>query len=218
MRAEVDGYFIADWKSADINADQRRRSSRLVHGHHFRVRISTMDIESVLAGLVAYLISVLGAVLLVFLTYRINNLLTSKEDEEQLLRSGNKSVAISLGSVVLSQSILLRHAVFPTMAVLRDLFLRPANFRAAIWVIAHCALFFLIIGVLSFGSVWFAGWLFTRMTRSLPEQEEIMKDNIAVGIFYALVVIGITLILNEGIEDLSRSIIPYHKSGVIQIE
>jgi uncharacterized membrane protein YjfL (UPF0719 family) len=177
-----------------------------------------MDIESVLAGLVAYLISVLGAVLLVFLTYRINNLLTSKEDEEKLLRSGNKSVAISLGSVVLSQSILLRHAVFPTMAVLRDLFLRPANFGAAIWVIAHCALFFLIIGVLSFGSVWFAGWLFTRMTRALPEKEEIMKDNIAVGIFYALVVIGITLILNEGMEDLSRSIIPYHKSGVIQIE
>jgi hypothetical protein len=56
------------------------------------------------------------------------------------------------------------------------------------------------------------------MTRALPEQEEIMKDNIAVGIFYALVVIGITLILNEGMEDLSRSIIPYHKSGVIQIE
>jgi uncharacterized membrane protein YjfL (UPF0719 family) len=170
------------------------------------------------AGFVAYGISVLAAILLVFITYRINTILTSKSDEEQHLLAGNKSIAISLGSVVLSQAILLRHAVFPTMAVLRDLFIRPADFKSALWVIAHCVLFFLIIGVLSLGSVWFAGNLFTRMTRKLPEHEEILKDNVAVGIFYGLVILGITLIINEGLEDLSRSIIPYQKHGVIQIE
>jgi uncharacterized membrane protein YjfL (UPF0719 family) len=177
-----------------------------------------MDISSMVAGFVAYSISVLLAILLVFLTYRVNTIISSKSGEEEHLHAGNKAVAISLGSVVLSQAILLRHAVFPTMAVLRDLFIRPANFGAALWVIAHCLLFFLIIGVLSLGSVWLAGNLFTRMTRKLPEQEEILKDNVAVGIFYGFVVLGITLIINEGLEDLSRSIIPYHKTGVIQLQ
>jgi uncharacterized membrane protein YjfL (UPF0719 family) len=177
-----------------------------------------MDIGSIVAGFVAYGVSLLAAILLVFLTYRINTILTSKSGEEKHLLEGNKAVEISIGSVVLSQAILLRHAVFPTMAVLRDLFIRPAALTSTLWAIASCILFFIIIGLLSLGSVWLAGNLFTRMTRKLPEQEEILKDNVAVGIFFGLVVLGITLIINEGLEDLSRSIIPYQKSGVIQIK
>ncbi len=55
------------------------------------------------------------------------------------------------------------------------------------------------------------------MTGELPEQEEILRDNLAVAIFYAFVLIAITVILNEGIEDLARSIIPYGRSGVVRL-
>jgi len=176
-----------------------------------------MELGSIVAGLVAFAVSVLAAVLLVFVTYRVNTLLTSKLDEERLLLSGNRSVAVALGAVVLSQAILLRHAVFPTMAVVRDLFVRPVSVGAALWVLAHCALFFLVISVLSFGSVAAAGWLFARMTRALPEREEILKDNVAVAVFFAFVAVGITLIVNEGLEDLARSLIPYAESGFVRI-
>ena len=172
---------------------------------------------SVAAGLLAYAVSLLASVLLVFLTYRLNTLLTSKIDEERYLLSGNRSIAISLGSVILSQAILLRHAVFPTMVVLRDLFTSRADFDATLWVLAHCVLFFVIIGTLSFGSVAVATWLFSRMTRKIPEREEIQKDNVAIAIFFAFVVLAITLIVNEGLEDLSRSIIPYQHTGVIRL-
>lgn len=172
---------------------------------------------SLAAGLLAYALSLLASVLLVFLTYRLNTLLTSKIDEERYLLSGNKSIAISLGSVILSQAILLRHAVFPTMVVLRDLFTSTADADATLWVLAHCILFFVIIGVLSFGSVAVATWLFSRMTRKIPEREEIQKDNVAIAIFFAFVVLAITLIVNEGLEDLSRSIIPYQRHGVIRL-
>lgn len=172
---------------------------------------------SLAAGLLAYALSLLASILLVFLTYRLNTLLTSKIDEERYLLSGNKSIAISLGSVILSQAILLRHAVFPTMVVLRDLFTSTADLDATLWVLAHCVLFFVIIGVLSFGSVAVATWLFSRMTRKIPEREEIQKDNVAIAIFFAFVVLAITLIVNEGLEDLSRSIIPYQRHGVIRL-
>ena len=177
-----------------------------------------MDVSAVIAGLIAYAISVVAAVLLVFLTYRLNGIVHNKSIEEEFLLKGNRAIAISLGSVVLSQAILLRHAVFPTMAVVRDLFVRPVSASVAFWVIAHCILFFVIVGILSLGSVYAASFLFTKMTRKLPEHEEIEKDNIAVGIFYAFVVLAITLIVNEGLEDLSRSLIPFKNSGVIQIE
>ena len=115
-----------------------------------------MDLWAVVAGLVAFGVSVLAAVLLVFVTYRFNTVLTRKLDEERLLLSGNRSVAV-------------------------------------------------------------ASWLFARMTRSLPEHDEILKDNLAVAIFFAFVMLGITLIVNEGLEDLSRSIIPWGESGILRI-
>jgi uncharacterized membrane protein YjfL (UPF0719 family) len=176
-----------------------------------------MDVWSLFAGLVAYLVSVLAAVLLVFGTYRINTLLTSRLDTERLLLSGHRSIAIALGAVVLSQAVLLRHAVFPTMVVVRDLFVRPPTAAAAFWVLAHCVLFFVVISVLSFGSVAIGGWLFAKMTRSIPEHEEILRDNQAIAVFFAFVVLGITLVVNEGMEDLSRSLIPYAESGVLRV-
>lgn len=176
-----------------------------------------MDIYTILAGIVAYGVSVLASVALVFGTYRLNSIITTKIDEEQFLLSGNRSIAIALGSIILCQSILLRHAVFPTMVVVRDLFLQPVTTAAAVWVLAHCLLFFVIISVLSFSSVIVASWFFTKMTRRLPEKEEIRKDNVAVAIFFAFSMIAITLIVNEGLEDLSRSIIPYRHSGVLRL-
>jgi uncharacterized membrane protein YjfL (UPF0719 family) len=176
-----------------------------------------MDWVSLAAGLVAYVVALFASVLLVFVTYRMNLLVTSKIDEERLLLSGNRSAALALGTIVLCQAILLRHAVFPTMAVVRNVILRPLTLAAGAWAVGYALLFFAIVGVLSFLSVVVAAWLFSKMTRALPEREEILKDNLAVAIFFALVLVGITLIVNEGLVDLSRAIVPYPESGVIQI-
>jgi len=171
----------------------------------------------VLGGIIAYAVSVLASVLLVFLTYRLNTLLTSKLDEERFLLSGNRSVAVALGSIIVSQAILLRHAVFPTMTMIRNLFAQPHTAGAILFTLANCFLFFLIIGILSFASVALASWLFSRMTSGIPEVEEIKNDNVAIAILFGLVVLAVTLIVNEGLEDLSRSIIPYTNTGVIRI-
>jgi len=178
---------------------------------------TSFDLSAIAAGLVAYGLSVVASVVLVFLTYRLNTLLTSRIEEERLLASGHRSIAIALGSILLSQAILLRHAVFPIMAVVRDLFLAPLSLRAALWVLAQCALFFTLIALLALGSVALAGWLFTRMTGALQEHAEILKDNLAVAIFFGFVLLSITLIVNEGLEDLSRSLIPYGRTGILRI-
>ena len=175
------------------------------------------DLASLVAGLVAYGLAVLGAVLLVFVTFRVNTLLASRIEGERLLLAGHRSIAIALGATVLSQALLLRHAVFPAMAVVRDLFLERAAWPTVLAVAGQCAVFFLVIAVLSVGSVALSAWLFTRMTGHLPEHQEILEDNVAVAIFYAFVLLAITAILNEGVEDLSRSLIPYGRTGVLRL-
>src|SRR5512137_1394785 len=103
------------------------------------------------------------------------------------------------------------------MAVVRNVVVRPLPLVSAAWAVGYALLFFAIVGVLSFASVVLAAWLFSKMTRTLPEREEILKDNLAVAILFAFVVVAITLVVNEGVVDLSRSIIPYPESGLVQI-
>jgi len=180
--------------------------------------VPEFDFASFAAGVLAYGVAVGLAVVLVFGTFRLHAaVLTSRRDEEQMLLSGHRSLAIALGATLLSQAILLRHAVYPTMAVVRDLFLRHPSFAAVVKVIGQCALSWVVVAVAAVGSVLLAAWLFTRLTGRLPEQEEILKDNVAVAIFYAFVLFAITAVLNEGMEDLSRSLIPYGRAGVIRV-
>jgi len=180
--------------------------------------VPQIELASLAAGALAYAVAIGLAVLLVFGTFRLHAaLLASRRDEESMLLAGHRSLAIALGASLLSQALLLRHAVFPTMAVVRDLFLGHPSRAEVARVVGQCALFWVVVGVASVGSVLLATWLFTRMTGRLPEQEEILKDNVAVAIFYAFVLLAITAVLNEGIEDLARSLIPYGPTGVIQL-
>jgi len=177
-----------------------------------------LDLASIAAGVVAYGVSAGLALVLVFGTFRLHaKFLAWKQDGEAMLLAGHRSLAIVLGASILSQAILLRHAVFPTMTVVRDLFLSRPTAGDVGRVLALGAGFWIVVAVASTGSVLLATWLFTRMTGRLPEQEEILKDNLAVAIFYAFVLLAITAVLNEGIEDLSRSLIPYGPSGVVRL-
>lgn len=176
-----------------------------------------VDLSAIAAGLLAYAVSVGTAIALVFGLYRLNTALTARIDEQGLLLAGHRSVALCLGAVILCQALLLRHAIFPIMAVVRDLFLAPVSMKAFLWVTLQCGLFFVVIAGLSLGSVALAAYLFARMTGDLPEHEEILKDNLAVAIFFVFVLFAITALVNEGVEDLSRSLIPYGRTGVIRV-
>lgn len=176
-----------------------------------------MDPLSLAGGLLAYLLSALVAVGLVFVTYRINLRLHERIDEERLLLSGHRSIAVALGTVVLCQAILLRHAVFPCMVMVRELFFRPFSLQDVLAVALQCLLLLTIVGVLGVASVAGAGFLFGHLTRDLPEREEILKDNLAVAVFFSFVLLAITLIVNEGLADLARALVPLGGTGLVRL-
>jgi uncharacterized membrane protein YjfL (UPF0719 family) len=176
-----------------------------------------VDPLGLLGGLVAYLVSALVAVGLVFVTYRLNLRLTDRIDEERLLLAGHRSLAVALGTVVLCQAMLLRHAVFPCMVMIRELFFRPFVGMEVALVALRCLLLFVVVGLLGVASVAGAAFLFSRLTRAIPEREEILKDNIAVAVLFSFVLLGITLILNEGLADLARALVPLGDSGVLRL-
>lgn len=175
------------------------------------------DLAVVAAGMVAYGVAIVTAALLVFLVFRANAFITREVDEEGLLAGGHRSIAISLGAILLSQAVLLRHAVNPVMVMVRELFLEPPSLAEALVTAARCAGVVSLLTVVAFGSTALASFLFTRMTRGLDEHAEIHRDNVAVAIFHAFVLLAITAVLNEGMEDLSRSLVPFGRRGVLTL-
>lgn len=179
---------------------------------------ATFDLRAVMAGGVALGVAVVTAVVLVFLLSRANALLTHRMDVEALLREGHVAMAISSGAVLVCQALLVRHAVFPVMAGVRDLLLSRWSATAALSGAVRAALIVTVIATVSYASVALASLLFTRMTGRLDEMGEIRRNNVAVAIFHAFVLLAITAVLNEGIEDLARSLVPYGRTGIVTIE
>ena len=58
------------------------------------------DLAVVAAGAVAYGVAIVTAALLVFLVYRANAFITREVDEDGLMRDGHRSIAISLGAIL----------------------------------------------------------------------------------------------------------------------
>lgn len=198
-----------------------------------------LDLLGLLAGFMAYAISIGGSAVLVLLFFRVNlglarakneatgkeNLKSKRKEIARLLRRDrdpndpplSSAPSIALGTATLCQAILLRHGVFPAMSVVRDLFLSGIS-MASLWRgLVQCGFILVAIAAVSVLSIWLAGTIFTKMTGDLDEWAEIRAGNVPVAIFFAFILFSITLILNEGIEDLSSTLIPYGRSGVIRI-
>jgi len=177
-----------------------------------------MDIANIITGIMAIITSTLLSIILVFVLYKLDIMLTVKINEEKQLLEGKKSTAIVLGAVIISRALLMRHALHPVMVVIRNAFVNKISDISVLWTIIYCIVFIVIIAVVSFIVVGFTLWLFSKINRKIDEREEVLKDNVAVAIFLGAVVIAVTLIIDRGVEDLAQSIIPTVKRGVILIK
>ncbi|MEA2560035.1 MAG: hypothetical protein QOH06_1539 [Acidobacteriota bacterium] len=180
-------------------------------------------------GLLGYLVSIIASTALVLLFLRLNARMFPHKNALRLLLWEPKTdpkpspaPAIALGAATLSQAYLLRHAVFAVMSMVQDLLAEHGDriltaqfpFSAFVRLAALSALLFLVIALLSVLSIWLAGAFFNFLTGEMNELEEIEKGNIAVAILFAFVLFAVTMLLNEGIEEVARALVPYSQSGV----
>lgn len=187
------------------------------------------DVLVVLGGLLGYLVSVLASTALVLLFFRLNARLLPGIKVTDLFKAGpsDRSLApvIAVGAATLCQAFLLRHAVFAVMALVQDFLVTYGNhvlagefpFGPFLRLAGVSALLMILLSGLAVLSIWIAGTFFNWMTRGIDELAEIAKGNVSLAVLFAFVLLAVTAILNEGIEDVSRALIPYSRSGVIRL-
>lgn len=170
-----------------------------------------------LAGVAAYVVAFLTAAGPLLYASHLSSRLPKdlhKEDEEGQVSKGNRSIAIRMGARMLCQAILIRHAVFATVAVVRSLFVYRYPFVESLLLIGRSLLLIVAINILAMFSIYAAEATFKMFTKKIDEDRQIAKDNVAVAIFVAFALLAITLVLDPGMEDFASAFIPLGRTGL----
>jgi putative membrane protein len=177
-----------------------------------------MSAQQLLFGLLEFLVTVLISFFLTFSTYQLLLKLTPHFDQEKKLKQKNASVGLVLGSILLGQAIVVRQAIYPVMAVIQ-LYITGTgkNFAKFAEFLALGAGYIVLAGVLAILCILLSFWLFDKLTPGIDQYQEVRDNNLAIAVFMALFIIGISLLISSGVSALVRALIPFPNVGSIPL-
>ena len=166
-----------------------------------------MNTEVFYYSIIEIVISLFFGVLLLYLTYKVIDKLVRRKLEISL---DNISFSIFASSILFSVAYLISGIKSPILNSLKMLGDNPEYEGSLILDGFKYSGLFLSLMIISIGLVIFISIkLFTYMTANIDEFKEIQKNNIAVAILTATIVISISLLIKESLYLLLESFVPY---------
>ena len=144
------------------------------------------------------------AVLFVFVIgYKIVPIITKEIDEDAEIKKNNIAVGLLVSSFIFGIMLLIKAALDPSYELLRIIInAQTITFSLIGFSIIRIVLFFIGAGVLAFFMLKAALSFFMFLTRKINEQEELKKNNIAIGLVTALFVIVLALLVEHSLSVL----------------
>ena len=152
-------------------------------------------------------VSIIIGVILLFTTYKLIDRLVKKEFNISI---NNISYSIFSSSVLFSVAYLISGIKAPILNSLRMISENPEYKGSLVIDGLKYTVLFLVIIVIAIAFINFLSVkLFTIMTKNVNEFKEISKNNIAVSILTATIIISISLLVKESLYLLLESFVPY---------
>ena len=152
-------------------------------------------------------ISIIIGVLLLFVTYKLIDRLVRRKYNIKL---DNISFSIFSASILFSVAYLISGIKAPILNSLRMISDNPEYDGSIVIDGFKYTFLFLLIVIITISLINFLSVkLFTIMTKNINEFEEISKNNIAVSILTATIIISISLLVKESLYLLLESFVPY---------
>jgi len=157
-------------------------------------------------------------VLVVYVTIARADPANTDFDEDKEILKGNAAVGILVAALLLASANIMHNAFAPMLDTVHSYVTRGAGgasrWQIAGYVLANLALgFVIVVGTLSFSLRLFGRLMRTEKSRPGKELE---RGNVAVGILLSTIVLIVSMFMAEGVQALSRSLIP-PTGGRIQI-
>jgi len=178
----------------------------------------TMDLILLITGIVQIFLSLLIAVTLVYLSSKIFRKMISGINETEELKKNNVAVAILNGSIVLALILVVKKSIESAITIFGNILRNPdavlsSYIQSALIMLGHI----LLGGIIAFTSIYVALQIFIWLTKDLDELKEIKENNTAVGILLGIIIVSMALLLQQGVDTVLNSLIPFPQVSLIDI-
>ena len=160
----------------------------------------TSGLENIVIAVTQLIISIILAVVSLYIGFAMLDKLTSKIDEEKELAKGNTAVGILVASIFVSIAIVVQSGIAGISVGLRNAV--AGHIYSLVAGIAQ-----LVLGiVLAVWIIYLALNIFDKLTKGIDEFEEIRKGNVAVALEMAGVVVATAIIVQSGVIGITSSL------------
>jgi uncharacterized membrane protein YjfL (UPF0719 family) len=178
----------------------------------------TMDLILLITGIVQVFLSLIIAVTLVYLSSKIFRKMISNINETEELKKNNVAVAILNGSIVLALVLVVKKSIESAITIFGNILRNPdavlsSYIQSALIMLGHI----LLGGIIAFTSIYAALQIFIWLTKDLDEMKEIKESNTAVGILLGIIIVSMALLLQQGVDTILNSLIPFPPVSLIDV-
>lgn len=158
-----------------------------------------MILTNIVVGLVQLVITIIFAVLSLYISLIVYSKMARTMDAEEELLRGNFAVAIVIAAVFVAIAVVIESGVTGLALEIYKVFEAGINPGDAI-LIGGIALLQLILGVvLAVGSIFLALKVLEKLASGIAVFEELKKGNVAVALEMAGVIIAVAVIVQSGV-------------------
>lgn len=157
-------------------------------------------------GLFQLIVSIIFAVIALYIGFAVMGRITGEMDEEKELERGNVAAGIIVAAVFVAIALVVQSGVAGlTVGINKALSAGLFTFDGALSI--GIAIIQLILGIaLAVGGIYLALSILDRLTERLHEFDEIRRGNIAVALEMAGMIIAVAVIIQSGVIGITAAL------------
>jgi len=166
-----------------------------------------MLLENALVGIFQLVVSIIFAVIALYIGFAVLGKITKDIDEEKELAKGNAAVGIVVAAVFVAIAIVVESGVKGLSAGTNKA-LSVGLFSVDGMIAIGLSLAQLVLGItLAVGAIYLALNILDKLTKGVEEFEELKKGNVAVALEMAGVIIAVAVIIQSGVLGITAALV-----------
>jgi uncharacterized membrane protein YjfL (UPF0719 family) len=166
-----------------------------------------MNLLGAVAGIVQLIISILFAVIALYIGFSVLDRITKGIDEQKEIAKGNPAIGILIASIFIAIAIVVQSGVAGLSTGI-GIALAPGTELVTGLAAIIIAMIQLVLGIaLAVGAIYLALNIMDRMTSGINEFEELRKGNVAVALEMAGVIIAVAVIIQAGVLGITAALV-----------
>ena len=169
-----------------------------------------MDLSLLVSGVLQLVLSLAVGIVFIYVGFKFFHNRIKAINEIDELKKNNIAVAILNASIILALVIMVKNAIEPAISVFSMTLRNPdATFISFLQMAGIMLVQIIVAGLIAYISIYLAINLYTYLTKDIDELGEIKNNNIAVSIVLGIVIISISLLMQQGIKSILDALIPF---------